>query len=638
MKRFWVLLLVALFVTIASPSLAQFPPIDRIRVVPGVLRPRLPGAIASKLPVYNVVGVAGSPESAKQLAAELKLPGEIRAANGAIRFLSPDGFQRIPTKPVENVDGKDEGGQPTVAEAIDFDALKQLTVLDEKIAIDRAQQALKKSELVLNQPRFSISNAELSILDKQGGTIAQAKLDTEVNVSQSLGNIPLVGPGAKTKISFNSDGSVSQLLYAQRLLQQGQSVGVISSADAQKIALSNYRRQNPNGELKLTSQLVYYAPSLDLSSVKQIIPQYLIGGTANIGGQQVQLRQTLVAAVPELTPKVNIEASSSGAKVSAKASVSGGVAPYTYQWQSSSTSLDEGTASAGESIEYTVTRREGDQEAPEVLSLMVTDANGVSTTATSQNLQVSGVETEYRDYVAAKSTSRLDVGTEWVGNSQGLSGSSANVAGFVNRFRSSGIPTQFNYGESLAWERDFKDPAFSGSDDKYVDDVDLTFYTGHGNPTGFTFSSNRDDGFLSNTEARWGQNDLEWLALATCLILNADDGNQQVVNRWGNAFQGLHTLLSYATVSGDNTSEGAIFSEYMLRNPFLWWNNPMKVREAWAQTAIDVQPSNVVYSMLGVVGRNGVSSYNDYFWGKGNVSPDLRGSDITAFWIIRAAC
>lgn len=636
MKRFWVLLLAALFVAIASPSLAQFPPIDRIRIVPSVLRPT--GAIASKLPVYNVAGVAGSPESAKRLAAELKLPGEIRAVNGAIRFLSPEGFQRIPTKPAENIEGKDEGGQQTVAEAIDFDALKQLTVLDEKIAIDRARQAFEKSELVLNQPRFSVSNAELAVLDKQGGTIAQAKLDTEVNVSQSLGNVPLVGPGAKTKISFNSDGSVSQLLYAQRVLQRGQSVAVISSSEAQKIALSNYRRQNPNGELKLTSQLVYYAPSLDLSSVKQIVPQYLVGGTANIGGQQVQLRQTLVAAVPELTPKVNIEASSSGAKVSAKAAVSGGVAPYTYQWQSSSTSLDEGTASAGESIEYTVTRREGDREVPEVLSLTVTDANGVSTTAVSQNLPVAGVETEYRDYVAAKSTSRVDVGTEWVGNSQGLGGSSANVAGFVNRFQSAGIPTQFNYGEYAAWERDFKDPAFSGSDDKYVDDVDMTFYTGHGNPTGFTFSGNRDDGFLANTEARWGQNDLEWLALATCLVLNADDGNQQVVNRWGNAFQGLHTLLSYSTISGDNTREGAIFSEYMLRNPFLWWNQPMKIREAWAQTAIDVQPSSVVYSMLGVVGRNGVSSYNDYFWGKGNVSPDLRGSDITAFWIIRANC
>ena len=101
------------------------------------------------------------------------------------------------------------------------------------------------------------------------------------------------------------------------------------------------------------------------------------------------------------------------------------------------------------------------------------------------------------------------------------------------------------------------------------------------------------------------------------------------------SFQGLHFLLSYATVSNDNTIEGDHFADYMTRTPFLWWNNPMKVRDAWVQTAIDAQPSSVTWAYMGPLGRNGLTDDNDFFWGKGTTGPDIRGADLTGWYQVQ---
>ncbi|HEX7307803.1 DUF6345 domain-containing protein [Lentzea sp.] len=219
------------------------------------------------------------------------------------------------------------------------------------------------------------------------------------------------------------------------------------------------------------------------------------------------------------------------------------------------------------------------------------------------------------------------VGSEGTGNCAGLPNTVTNVNSFNNEASGHGIARQFKWLDGNAWESDFKDPAFAGGNDtNWADNVDLTYWQGHGSGTGFFFTgcSNHNDTKLSNTEARWGQNDVEWMSLFTCLILEDVTGGQTWAQRWNQAFRGLHQINSFTTISYNSTNHGEKFGHYMWRSPFLWWNNPMKVRDAWAQASIDTQPASVRWATAGVyvpsTGQYG--SYNDYFWGKGSVSPD----------------
>ncbi|MFY1669566.1 DUF6345 domain-containing protein [Plantactinospora sp. WMMB334] len=229
-----------------------------------------------------------------------------------------------------------------------------------------------------------------------------------------------------------------------------------------------------------------------------------------------------------------------------------------------------------------------------------------------------------------------DVGSEGTGPCSGLPHTGTNLASFNNRFTSSGYPVEFSWLDQNAWEDDFKDPAYSGHDGDWTDHVDMTYWQGHGSPTGFSFSgcSSVDDTFLSNTEARWGNGDVEWMSLFTCLVLDDGAAGQRWWQRWGNAFHGLHQINSFDTVSYHSSSHGGTYANYMLRTPFLWWNNPMSVRAAWAQASIDDQPSSVVWATMGPIGPGGLVNLNDYFWGKGSVGPDVSAAQRTGWWYI----
>ena len=223
-----------------------------------------------------------------------------------------------------------------------------------------------------------------------------------------------------------------------------------------------------------------------------------------------------------------------------------------------------------------------------------------------------------------------DAGTQWVGTTQGLPGSSKNAGRFFDVFDAvANVDARFNWGDLNAWERDFRDPAFGGSDTQWIDNVDVAFYTGHANGNGFTFSSAVDDGFLAFDEARWGNHDLEWLVIAACGPLQLTTNGLSWAQRWGPAFDGLHLLMAYANDSRDNEREGRIFARAILGEG----ESPKRVRTAWVKAATTVQPSSVTFAVMGVATSNGVSNWNDYFWGRGTGGgPDIRGSDIRYYW------
>lgn len=232
------------------------------------------------------------------------------------------------------------------------------------------------------------------------------------------------------------------------------------------------------------------------------------------------------------------------------------------------------------------------------------------------------------------------VGSEGTGNCSGLPNTAANIGTFNTEASNHGITRDFSWLDHNAWESDFKDPMFPGGDDtNWADDVDLTYWQGHGSGTGFYFTgcSNHNDTKLANTEARWGQNDVEWMSLFTCLILEDTTGGQNWAQRWGQAFRGLHQINSFTTISYNSANHGGKFGHYMWRSPFLWWNNPMKVRDAWAQASIDTQPASVRWATMGVYqpATGNLGNYNDYFWGKGSVGADLASTGW--FWRISGA-
>jgi hypothetical protein len=66
-----------------------------------------------------------------------------------------------------------------------------------------------------------------------------------------------------------------------------------------------------------------------------------------------------------------------------------------------------------------------------------------------------------------------------------------------------------------------------------------------------------------------------------------------VVGEVGAAFDRLHQINSFDTVSYHSSQHGGIFADYMLRS------NPMTVRQAWAQASIDDQPEQVTWGDYG---------------------------------------
>ena len=206
-----------------------------------------------------------------------------------------------------------------------------------------------------------------------------------------------------------------------------------------------------------------------------------------------------------------------------------------------------------------------------------------------------------------------------------------SASGLRSTFASKGVPTAFTWGDSLAWESDFR-----SADALYVDNVDLEFYTGHANGDGWVTSPSQGDGFVSTGEARLGDRDLEWLGIAACGPLEGIQTGD--LSRWLSTFDGLHQLMGYATVTYDNTIEGPHLASYLTGDPGgifgIGARPPYKVWQSWAQMAIDAQGPSEIWGTMGVTGPGWTADVDEYFWGRGPTGPDIRASQRTGWWWI----
>lgn len=174
----------------------------------------------------------------------------------------------------------------------------------------------------------------------------------------------------------------------------------------------------------------------------------------------------------------------------------------------------------------------------------------------------------------AEDTNDEEVGVEWIedysayneahdDSLETLDKIDDNVEGFYDTLYSEcGWTKRFNMGGSSAWKSDFENSSVGGYDYLWIDTVDFAYFSGHGYYDHFPFNVDADnndyDWRVHYTEVSWGDKDLEWIVIASCLVLNAaPDGYPNVYHRWGwPVFHGLHAILGFHTSAADKLMDG----------------------------------------------------------------------------------
>lgn len=638
--------------------------IGSLAFLPGCGEQLPPGS----LPVYGVdSSPIVTPEKAGKLADALGLPGDVDILDedGVVAYLDAGLFLAVPMTEVEvTALVVDNGDEPPVGpfQAFDFAAINQLEPIGDSAALTKVAGALQFAGLTPTSLGIGglaatpgVSFASFEAFDiKEAKVIAAALLDGQVAYELKLGQQRLVGPGAKVQVSLNSAGTPTQVAYALRGLQRVGHVQVVSASQAAAHAEALYLAANPSASAAeveyACEEVVYFAPPLSLDSVAALYPHYDCSGTATAGGidvQQmtstVQLLQYFVPAiedVPEVTLMAAIGAGIDGPILTYSATITGGTAPYTIDVSSGTTEYQETfTVPSTKSDSYPVypySWKTEDPIATERITVTVSDANGLVGVPVWRDVAIpnGAVMTMRAPALAPSVAGVIDVGV-----TRGVCDMGAGIQnGFLKRMAGSAT-LRFSYACQSSWERDFREGG-TGLDYLVVDNVDLALYIGHGWPGGFTFdNATQTDGALRHTDgARWGNQDLEWLALVSCQVLayDAPSSGGYWYQRWGQEFDGLHMILGFHTNAYDWSGFGHRFADWMLgRKIGIVTLPPLPIRMAWFQATKEQQPKGVVAAVMGVYGSGGITSYNDYFHGMGPVSPDLRAGQYAGWWYIQ---
>ena len=596
------------------------------------------------MPLLNITDRGLSQGEAVNLLVALNISKErVLAENGVALYADEERFGNLPVKDLERGKGNEDEGKVLLQELL-LDKMKEFRVPDGEESLAKLKEALNDSELSPERrflkdsafkTNFIAKHSTFSAFGIKGESlVSEVNVDTRVLMDLSFDGSKIVGPGAKLSATFDNEG-LTQLRYAMRGLEKGKEVRIFSQAEADRLCQERFKNsfnsqnlQAVNLEtLAVNAELMYYAPSHSFTEATTLVPHYHCLGTVQVGNELVSLLEQPIPATEDesVVPSVELSASARGSRVSAELKIQGGQAPYTIQWSSKSTTDPDLSEFANKTeVAYDVLDRDSKSlNVNETLIATVIDANGIQVNASET---ISDVEAK----AGAKNLEVLvggirDYGIEIPAMEFG------NLAqGFANEMSGSGVTRRFFWTGNSAWEQDFKSP----NDSAWIDNTDITLYTGHGWSGGFTFNGNHQDTAIDTNDATgdWGDKDLEWLALYSCQVLKLDS-TTSVVGRWGQEFDGLHILLGFHTNAAANMGFTGEFAHNMLRNPFLWWNNPMKVRVAWFDATDSHQPNGRVAVAMGPIRSGNVSNFNDYFHGKGPVGPDIPSGSIVGWWV-----
>jgi hypothetical protein len=143
---------------------------------------------------------------------------------------------------------------------------------------------------------------------------------------------------------------------------------------------------------------------------------------------------------------------------------------------------------------------------------------------------------------------------------------------------------------------------------KGVDLTDLAFYAGHANASGWCFNklevcsmvSNSDVGDGDKARALYGQR-LKWLAVCACGPLQDDQKLNpkfaDAFKRWGNMFDGLRTLLGFATQIADRCEIGERFADRLGSHTVIdAWMRAARENQVGGTTASTCAVSSALYA------------------------------------------
>jgi len=588
---------------------------------------------------------------------------------------------------------------PIEAKAIDYAALGRLSPPGLEDALRSAADALESTGLT---PEHAIPVVGHTIFKTvpAGGEPPEprtANLDTHVTHRFTLDGYLLVGPGAQVQVSYGTDGNVTRLLHGTRTLKRGPSVRILPADEMR----SRFARCSPD-DTEVSLRLVYWAPPLRASlsasprwRPSAIIPWYAVTITRRIIDPGTKAQQTATSRVhlvpatddPRFVPSATVTAAAPrGSRVEAHASATGGTPPYTYLWAGSN---PEASASTGDSVRYVPQVRDyrgvlaaQAMERIENLSVTVIDANGV-------RVQV-GDSVRVTAQPAPRSHNSVTYGCESP-NDPGPSPTDGSYAPERIAWQQAmGSPGQggetqrFCWLADDSWPGDYIEPVPPGSlepspwingDADYsnwgINTTNIMLYNGDGWPGGFaemypgaTLADYNVSGgatlstpgtgdvqiggqsYTVNYNGAWGAphegDSLQWLAMYACEILQDDGSNPPPWQRWGPAFNGLHSMLGFYTTASDaGVGFMTDFPLFILGFQFLFIDvQPQTIVQGWLNSAIgnNMGTPAAMGPVLNVKyqGRTvGICDYGDYYWGKGPVGLTIPQSLINGWWYIQ---
>jgi Family of unknown function (DUF6345) len=134
---------------------------------------------------------------------------------------------------------------------------------------------------------------------------------------------------------------------------------------------------------------------------------------------------------------------------------------------------------------------------------------------------------------------------------------------------------------------------------------------------------------------------LQWLAMYACQILNDDGHNPPPWQRWGPAFNGLHSMLGFASDASDaGVGFMSDFPAAILGLDFIIDIPPQTIVQGWLNSAMGNNMGTPA-AMGPVVTREAdgqtivFCDYGDYYWGKGAVGLTIPQSLINGWWYIQ---
>ncbi len=456
--------------------------------------------------------------------------------------------------------------------------------------------------------------------------------------------IPLGGPGGHLSILLTGFGDNESLdpqwpgVNAIASPFHGRSLQIIGSYKtvSQQEAIDQLQSALPPGTVITPGNpgLMYFA---DHPAVTQTVmmPMWVFTDTlVNTGGQEVNLKGLTLPGVEGFLPGVQITDPSNGSvyfpgrPLTVTSIISGSTGPFTYTLSvDGGDVLQTGVAPSGtlqlplSSVPLPTDKGSGDNA---VLRLSVIDGNGAANDDAvllqapllvylpvilrdagglgSQSFPAPNAGESIR--APSSSKAAFTVGAEWIqfynGTNADLPGVPPDANGFYNGLRAEGWTGRFNWGNDLAWEKDWRDCSLGGIDCTYgVDRAEFVYFSGHGSPARIYFGTNKDGYNFFGGNARF-QN-VRWAAFSSCQTLRAGPyvgPGDPPLTYWFNAFQGAYMLLGFHSNMGDLAFGGPLVDNMRLPK---WlgiiplYGLQRSIREAWVLTAFQMNAGKPAY-------------------------------------------